>query len=46
METTRTDDAFEKKLKRLINKLEHERQALSKILKTVERENNQKQLNK
>jgi hypothetical protein len=46
MKSSANADAFEKKLKRLMNKLESEREALNKILKSVGNENKHNQLNK
>ena len=46
MKPSGNTDAFEKKLKRLMNKLESERQALSKILMSVGNDNKLNQSNK
>jgi len=46
MKPSGNTDAFEKKLKRLINKLESERQALNKILMSVGNDNKLNQSNK
>ena len=46
MKPSGNTDAFEKKLKRLMNKLESERQALNKILMSVGNDNKLNQSNK
>ena len=46
MKPSENTDAFEKKLKRLMNKLESERQALGKILMSVENDSKSNQSNK
>lgn len=46
MKPTGNTDAFEKKLKRLMNKLESERQALNKILISVGNDSKSNQSNK
>ena len=45
MKPSGNTDAFEKKLKRLMNKLESERQALSKILMSVSNDTKSNQSN-
>jgi|PlaIllAssembly_1097288.scaffolds.fasta_scaffold806201_2 mRNA-degrading endonuclease YafQ of YafQ-DinJ toxin-antitoxin module len=46
MKPSGNTDAFEKKLKRLMNRLESERQALNKILMSVGNDNKLNQSNK
>jgi len=46
MKPSGNNDAFEKKLKRLINKLEGERQALGKILISVANDSKSNKSNK
>ena len=46
MEPSKKKDVSEKKLIRLINKLEREKQALNKILKTINSDHKQNNSNK